>query len=242
MPIDSKLVGANERQIILWGDPASAAAYASALTAIDARNLAGLYTGLVQSVGLVLNPAGTYDLARAAAGTTGVPVVNTEGTKPTFSAGTIGFTPVATPTDFWTIIGSASKTVRVLRVTVTGIATAAASIGIQLIKRSSANTGGTTSTLTIAPHDSNDAAATAVVSTYSVNPTGLGTSIGLVRAKTLNLGAAGAAGEIVFDFGTRNSRAVVLRGVAQALALNWNGAAVPAGTVLTIDVEFSEES
>jgi len=26
------------------------------------------------------------------------------------------------------------------------------------------------------------------------------------------------------------------------LALNWNGAAVPAGTVLTIDVEFSEES
>src|SRR3989304_1249347 len=105
MPIDSKLVGANERQIILWGDPASAAAHA----------------GLLQSVGLVLNPAGTYDLARAAAGTTGVPVVNTEGTKPTFSAGTIGFTPVANPTDFWTIIGSARRTVRVLRVTVTGI-------------------------------------------------------------------------------------------------------------------------
>ena len=62
-----------------------------------------------------------------------------------------------------------------------------------------------------------------------------------MHAQTLNLGAAGAAGSIVWDFTNRNEKAIVLRGVARNLSLNWGGAAVPSGTVCSIDISFSEE-
>ena len=190
---------------------------------------------------MLLAPDSNVDQQRSAPGAIGIPSVNSEGTKVTYSVGVIGFTPVATPTDFFEIKGSTSRTLRILRLSISGIATAAASIAIQAIKRSTANSGGTPAAQTIAPHDSNDAAATAVVNTYSANPT-LGTSVGAPRAQTLNLGAAGAAGVIAWDFTTRNGKGIVLRGVAQSLNLNWNGAAVPAGTVLSMDVEFTEET
>jgi len=38
-----------------------------------------------------------------------------------------------------------------------------------------------------------------------------------------------------------NSKGLVLRGVAQQYALNWGGAAVPGGTSLAVDWEFTEE-
>ncbi len=239
MPLDSKLVGANERLIFCWGDPLTAQE-AAVLSVIDARNPTGKFAGLVQNFALLQNAAGTFDLARAAAGTTGIPAVNTEGTKLSYSVGVIDFLPVATPTDFWNLTGSATKTVRVTRIVISGIATAAASRATQLIKRSTANTGGTPTSLTIPPHDSNDAAATALVQTYAANPT-TGTSVGIFGAETLNLGAAGAAGRIEWNFTTRNSKAGVLRGVAQSLNLNWAAAAVPAGTLLAIQAEWTEE-
>jgi hypothetical protein len=79
-----------------------------------------------------------------------------------------------------------------------------------------------------------------VVNYYTANPSALGTGA-LIRAQKFNLGAAGAAGSVVWDFSTRNSRGVVLRGATHQLVLNWGGAAVPAGTALDIDVEWSEE-
>jgi len=242
--IDSVTVGANVRQIIVLGDPANASNELSVgqFHLTDAQALTGAYFSLLDgSVGLLKNAAGTFDVQRAAAGTLGVPAANSEGTKTTYSVGAVALTPAATATDFWQIVGSATKTVRVLRLAIGGIATAAATNDVQLVKRTAANTGGTSAALTLAQHDSNDAAPTAAVNTYSVNPTGLGASGGVVRAAKLNLGAAGAAGQIVWDFTTRNGKGLVLRGNTQSLNLNWNGAAVPAGTSLNIDVEFTEE-
>lgn len=240
MPLDSRLVGANERLIFLWGDPLTAQE-AAVLSVIDARNPTGKFAGLVQNFALLQNAAGTFDLARSALGTAGIPAVNTEGTKATYSVGVIGFLLVATLTDFWAIIGSATKTVRVTRIVISGIATAAASLGTQLIKRSTANTGSTPVDPAIPPHDSGDAAASAIVRTYTAtNPT-TGTSVGVFGAETLNLGAPGAAGRIEWNFTTRNSKAGVLRGIAQSLNLNWAAAAVPAGTLLSIQAEWTEE-
>lgn len=241
MPIDSVTVGSNERQIVAIGDPTTSSQRASVLAPADALSLTGLYGQVVANVVELLNSSGTFDRARSAIGTTGILAINSEGTKATYSAGVIGFTPAATATDFWQIIGSATKTVRVTRLSISGLATAAASIALQLFKRTTASTAGSPSAVTAAQHDSNDATPTAVVNTFGANPSALGTSGGVVRAQKLNLGAAGAAGQLVWDFTTRNSRGLVLRGVAQQLALNWNGAAVPAGTVLEIDVEFTEE-
>jgi hypothetical protein len=123
---------------------------------------------------------------------------------------------------------------------VSGIATAAATRDLQLIKRTTASTGGTPTAATLGQHDSNDAAPTAVVNSFAANPT-TGTPGGVLRAVAQNLGAAGSAGVVEWTFSTRNSKGLVLRGVAQSLNLNWNGAAVPSGTLLDIDVEFTEE-
>ena len=241
MPIDSVKVGSNERQIVVVGDPAAASNQQAVQQLTDGMSLVGLSAGLNGAVHLLINPSGLADRMRSAPGATGIAAVNTEGTKTTYSVGLGGFTPAATATDFLSIVGSGTKTVRVTRISISGIATAAATVEIQLIKRSSANTGGTSSAATVVPHDSNDAGATAAVNSYSANPTGLGTTVGTVRAAKLNLGAAGAAGVVEWNFTTRNSKGLVLRGAAQSLNLNWGGAAVPAGTSLTIDVEFTEE-
>jgi hypothetical protein len=242
VPIDTKTVGSNERQIHSIGDPNSASNLQSVLALADAISMSGLFASLSLAVPALLNASGTRDQMRSAIGTTGILAINSEGTKPTYSAGLIAFTPVATPTDFWQIAGSASKTVRVTRLSISGFATSAISVDVQLIKRSTASTAGTPTAATVCPHDSNDAAGTAVVNSFATNPSALGTSLGLVRAAKLNLGATGAAGTVTWDFSKRNSKGLVLRGVAQSLNLNWAGNAVPAGTLLCIDCEFTEEN
>jgi hypothetical protein len=241
MALDTVTVGSNQRAVTVLGDPTNASQMQSVLALADAKSLAGLFAAIAGSVPWLLNANNLYDQQRSAAGTTGIAAVSTESSKATYSVGVLAFTPVATPTDFWQIVGSATKTVRVLRIAISGIATAAISVDVQMFRRSAASTGGTPTPPTIASHDANDSSATAVVNTFAANPA-LGASAGVLRAQKLNLGATGAAGQIVWDFTTRNSKGLVLRGIAQQLSLNWNGAAVPAGTLLDIDVEFSEEA
>jgi len=247
MAISGNLTGSDITLSVQQQDPTTASQRASVVAATgDGLSLAGVFGALINGVGRLLNPGGTYDVQRSAPGATGIPSVNTEGTRVTFSAGNAdvtGFTPVATPTDFAGVIGSATKTIRVLRVTLSGVATAATPVLTLLIKRSTANSGSTPVALTKVTHNSNNAALTCTVTTYTAtNPT-TGSAVGTVRAKYLNLGAAagGAAGKIVWDFTTRNGQGIVLCGVAEGLFLNWGGATVPAGTKLTFDFECSEE-
>ena len=241
MPIDSIPVGSNQRQVVTIGDQSVASQYEAVLPVADAINTTGKSAGLVLASPALLNSGGNLDRQRAAPGTTGVPSVSIEGTKTTFSTASLDFTPVTTATDIWTLLGSGTKTVRLLRLTITGFATAAISVNLQLIVRSTADSGGTSSTPALVPHDTNGSpSATAVVNLYSVNPT-LGTSVGPIRARKLNLGATGSAGTVEWNFSDKNDQAPVLRGATQQLCLNWNGAAVPAGTLLDIEAEFTEE-
>lgn len=240
MALATFTVGSNQVPVEIAGDPSNASAGASVITITDAENLGSLYARLCQAAPMLLNAGGNYDRQRSAIGTTGIAAVSTESSKATFSCGVVDFTPAATATDFWNIIGSATKVVRILRISISGTATSAATVDILLIKRSTANSGGTPTNPAIMQHDSNDAAVTAVVSTYAANPT-RGTTANVGRAQALNLGAPGAAGVIVWDFTTRNSKGIVLRGVAQSLNLNFNGQAVPSGMSADVDVEWSEE-
>ena len=182
---------------------------------------------------------------------TGAQMSNGEGRKPTYSAATAAFAPnvgAGGTTDVAGIVGSAGKQVRVLRFAVSGRATAANQIDVALVKRSSADTAGasTAATLAAVPHDSTDAAATAVVTTYTgnnVNPN-LGTGVGVVRAQQSNVSAAGSGGAatpVEFDFGTVNDKSIVLNAASEGLYLNFGGAVLPAGLVLNIFVEWSEE-
>jgi hypothetical protein len=240
MSLTSFTVGANQVLAVVEGDPSNASAAASTIVLADAENLTSLYARLCQSVGMLLNQSGTYDRQRSAIGTTGIPAVSTESTKATYSACSLDVTPAATATDFFSLVGSSSKVVRLLYVQISGIATAAASRDIQLVKRSTANSGGTLTNPTPCQHDSNDAAVSATVQLYSANPT-LGSSAGVARAAVLNLGAAGGAGVITWDFTNRNDKALVLRGVAQSLNLNFVGQAVPSGTSIDVSITWTEE-
>lgn len=179
--------------------------------------------------------------------------VTTEGQKTTYSFSVTGFTPVATPTDFACIIGSGTKTVRVTKIEISGTSTAAtaAVLDLQVIKRSTAGTiaPGAFTAPTGVPHDSSDAAATAVVNTVgTANFGALGAIVGQVASRkfAFTLTPATAtdfpiAAPTVIVFTNNNEKGIVLRGVSQQLCLNFAGAALPAGTLLDINVTVTEE-
>lgn len=166
-----------------------------------------------------------------------------DGYKATYSTSILGLASATTATDIFTITGSATKTVRVLKLEIAASQTTASPQNVVLIKRSAANSGGTSTTPTIVPHDSNNAVATAVVNAYTANPTSLGASVGNVRVGRLFIDAVGgnsAPTEIIWDFGIRPSQAIVLRGTTNVLAVNLNSTTI-AGGVFDISIEWTEE-
>lgn len=159
--------------------------------------------------------------------------------RPTYHYVTAEITPVATATDVLTLSGSPSKrAVRIHRVSVQGAATADAAYRVNFIKRTAANTGGTSSNPTPAKADSNDQAATATLALYTANPTGLGSGVAMdSKLVWLPAAATPAAAPAIVTF----DGPLVLHGATELLAVNFGGAAVPSGTLLTICVEWSED-
>lgn len=239
MSLETKVVGSLDRPVVILGDPTTAANYASILALTDALSLSGKYANIAGAAELLLNASGTYDIARSALGTTGIKAVSTESSKATFSVASVGIVPVASATDVFILNGSGTKTIRVLQVHISGVCGSAVSVDVSLVRRSTANSGGTSATPTVTTFDTNNAAGTAVALSYTANPT-TGTLVGAIRSAKLNLGLTSAAGSITWDFSTRNSQAVVLRGTAQGLAVNLNGVSITSG-LLDIFVEYTEE-
>jgi hypothetical protein len=161
--------------------------------------------------------------------------------KATYSAAAAAFGVATNPTDIFTLTGSASKTIRITRIAVTGTQTTGGMRDVLLIKRSAANTGGTSSTLTAVPHDSTSAAATATARSYTVNPSGLGTTVGTMRAEKVQISATtGVAGSLIADFGPRYGQAIVLRGTGEVISVNLNGV-TSTGNSMTCCIEWTEE-
>ncbi len=164
-----------------------------------------------------------------------------DGFKQTYSMSTT-VALAATATDVVTIVGSATKTVRVLQIRVSGISTTAITTPVLLIKRSAANTGGTSTAMTQVPHDSNNAAATATGAAYTVNPTGLGAAVGTIRQDRLSFAVTGSVAEnpLEWNLGNKPGQAIVLRGTAQVLAVNLNSTTVTGGSI-SVSIEWTEE-
>lgn len=172
-------------------------------------------------------------------------------TKATYSAGSTFTTPAASTTDFWQIYGSSTKTIKVLRVEAAYTSgSTSTSDQLFLIKRSTANSGGTSTVVTNVPLDSANAAATAVVRIYTANPT-TGTSVGTVASGTLisatNAGSVNSVSQsptgaqVLFDH-RLTGQPVVLRGTGEGLVLNFAGV-IPASLTprIAVTVFWTEE-
>lgn len=158
--------------------------------------------------------------------------------KPTYSASSSLFTVASAATDVCTLQGSATRVVKVRRVLVAGNATAQATEPVEAFKRSTAATTGTSVILASVPYDSINAASGAVAERYSVNPT-VGTVVGLLQTQSLTYAFQTIGAPIIFTFGALG-QPVVLRGVAQNLAINLAGLTV-AGAQITCTFEWTEE-
>jgi hypothetical protein len=164
--------------------------------------------------------------------------------KATYVAVASNLAAAAAATDIFTIYGSASKTIVVEKLIIDGVVgTAAVSAFFQVIKRSAANTGGTSTAPAKVPYDSTQAAATATVLSYTANPTALGTAVGNVRSDRVFLPLTSTAVDAqgrIFLFGDEDMKGVVLRGTGEGLCVNLNGATLTTPS-LNINIEWTEE-
>lgn len=168
-------------------------------------------------------------------------------TKNTYAASTAAFTPAAAATDVFTISGSASKTVKVLSLVLSGVQTAGGNIAtVSLVKRSAVNTGGTAVASTKVPHDSSIATATAVVQHYTANPTGLGAAVGTVYNPRASVPAAGNVGSpaSILQYAAPDpslGEPITLRGTAEVLAISLGGVTPTGAAGFQVTALWTEE-
>ena len=143
----------------------------------------------------------------------------------------------ASATDIAVLPGNATNKVLVSRVVVTCTQTTAGIITLQLIKRSAADTSGTSSAMTVVPDYSSYAAGVSAPLVYTANPT-TGTAVGNVDTVFLACLATGtAAPDDIYIF--RPAKPIILNGTAEQLAVNLNGATVTGGS-FNVTFEYAE--
>jgi hypothetical protein len=158
------------------------------------------------------------------------------------TGGVAGFAAGATANqDIFRISGSATKTVYIKKIRVSATATATQGNNIAVVKRSAANTGGTSVASTLVPLDSTSAASTASAVHYTAAPTS-GTAIGTVRATKFVIPTTTSLynPEVIFEFTENSANPVVLNGVAQGLGIILS-TAPGAGNNFLINIEWDEE-
>lgn len=166
----------------------------------------------------------------------------TDNTEAVYCASTPVFTTAASATDIFNFKGSSTKTIYVRRIYWRQSSYASSgNHSAYLVKRSTANSGGTSSAITAVPLDSNFSSATASGVYYTANPSSLGASVGTI-AHTWLLGSnypINQPGMALFD-STKGGSPIVLRGTSESVSVNYNGVTDPMGTGAVVDIEWSE--
>ena len=181
------------------------------------------------------------------------PQVGTDSTQQTYRA-SASFIPTATAgVALFNIQGSATRTIRIKRIMVGGVATALSDTLFSMRKVSALGAGGTAVLPTIAKVDSGSAAATAVVTHYTTTLKAAGTDIdgplsfwrqfqGTVT--TPATAYVHPHSSLVFPEGNSPiGQSIVLRGVAQYLEVqNSNAGNLAAGSVIDYMIEWVEDN
>jgi hypothetical protein len=176
--------------------------------------------------------------------------------KTTYSSSFFGLVPVVTSgTDQVCISGSATKTVRVQRITIWGTtATAPQTVPLSLVRRASLDTGGTAAgttanpgiTTQIAKRDTSTAAATAVLVSYTAAPTIVDSAPTYIDAQLLAMPivtSVMSAVPVDFHFARDTENLLqppTLVGVAQQLCVN-NAAALTNASAWNGSIVWTEE-
>jgi hypothetical protein len=161
------------------------------------------------------------------------------------------FTPYATGAlTVLSIKGSASATVRIRRLALQGVSTAAGSSNYVLQRVSALGASGTAVNPTAAKNDPSSVAATAVVAHYTTAAQTNGTAVGgpssafVLGTSIVTIPTTGPVEPLLVfpEYGTPIGQALVLRGVADFFEVqNKNASNLPAGTVLSYVVELEED-
>lgn len=159
--------------------------------------------------------------------------------KPSYSATVSGVSAVSSQTDVCSLQGSATKIVKVRRVwfhNVTSGATVTEPIAI--LKRSTANSGAGTAIPITAYDTSNPATTVAQAEVWTAAPT-VGTLTGVISDVPWTFGNAGTLDQPLLEYFGELAQPIVLRGVAQSVAINLSGTTFT-GTI-SCTFEWTEE-
>jgi hypothetical protein len=160
-------------------------------------------------------------------------------TRTTYSAAA-SFVPAAGATDIFVLVGSTAKIAYVTRIFVSGTQTTAGNIECVLIKRSTANSGGSFVAANMIPHDSANPTAAISVGHYTANPT-VGSSLGALRRERLLVPALSTPAphdHIHWELETAG-QGIALKNASQILAVNILGATL-AGGLMSVSAEWYE--
>lgn len=238
LPGFSTSLNAEHTNLQDWGGAATNAPVGNATTSGIATQAAGLPQ--VDVGAQQVFTGGDYGVQRSMTGTSGICWVGTEGGRATYFAHVTGLAVAASATDIATLTSAAGAVVRVTKVTVSGTQTVGSNARVNLVKRSTADSGGTSSTMVIGSFDSANPVAKATALAYTANPS-LGTQVGFLETQVAAISVtAGTSQPLVWDFTTRNEQAPVLRGTAQQISVNLDGATLSGGT-FNVDFHWTED-
>ena len=229
------------------------ASITSALTSVFQSEVAGFIKARITALAAVTGTA-TVNLQASSAASmfaldTAIPAgTNTIGNvgivsiaPTTYVVSIAGLAPATLATDIVTITGSASKTIAITRIDIDGVQTTASQIMLFFIRRSTADTGGTSTSPTAVPLSSLSTAATATVLAYTANPA-VGTVVGTVVSNRLFIPGAATTSDaqgLSVAYGALSQQPLYLRGTSQVLAVNLNGVTVTGG-LINVNIEWTE--
>lgn len=171
--------------------------------------------------------------------------VTNENIRATYAVRIADVTPVALATDVLVLTGANGKILRISKISVSGSATAASLLDLYISKRTTLNSGGTSTVQTITKYDSLDPNPSGVVTLYSVNATSLGTGSSLEGDKIYLPAQATPAGEPTHwlaDYTGLEAKCPILRNANESISINLSGIqTIPPGTSLYLYIEWTEE-
>ncbi len=202
----------------------------------------GIATWSVRRDALTVSASATGDYNERASTKYGSQFVKQEERQKLTYSYSCELTPAASGTDFLEILPSSSKAIHVQQIEIYAFATAATFQQVNLLRRSTLNSGGTRTAVTAIKHEQADAAATGSVNYYTANPT-TGTLVGKIKAIPLYFAPVAGTAKIdavVLQFGDRHKPLILPPNSTESFVLNLRSS-TPSGAIIVVNITLTEE-